>query len=125
MSYHDKAKNVQESFIHGLMLGIVAGLKDNYQIKSNRESGLGRYDVALFPKDQNNIGLVMEFKAGDVADNQVEQLAMAALQQLEQQSYDRGLKDAGVENIISLGIGFTKNKVRVLQLTAPQAPRQC
>lgn len=114
MSYHDTAKNVLESFFHGLMLGIVVGLKEDYQIKSNRESGLGRYDVALLPKKEGLPGIIMEFKAQDVSDDKVESLAKEAVQQISQLDYPRELKENGVTLIKPLGIGFSKRKVCVI-----------
>ena len=63
VSFHDATKNSQEVFYHGLMLGIVAGLRETHIIRSNQESGDGRYDVAIIPKDIKQLGIIIEFKA--------------------------------------------------------------
>ena len=62
VSYHDLAKE-PEAFFHGLLLGFIANLQETHEIKSNRESGFGRYDILLIPKDSSQLGIVIEFKA--------------------------------------------------------------
>ncbi|MGL5960380.1 MAG: AAA family ATPase, partial [Cetobacterium sp.] len=63
ISYHDGGDN--EKYYHHFILGLLLTLGDKYIITSNRESGYGRYDIALEPKDKNNFGLIFEFKIGD------------------------------------------------------------
>lgn len=69
MSYFDlgnqPAKRVPENFFHGLVLGLIVSLKDRYRIVSNRESGRGRYDIALYPKQEDLDAFIMEFKVCD------------------------------------------------------------
>ncbi len=62
-SYHDTSKTTQEIFYQCLMLAILSGLKDTHEIRSNRESGKGRYDLLIMPKDPSKRGIVMKFKA--------------------------------------------------------------
>ena len=62
MSYFDTCGDEPERFYHGFVLGLIAGLQDTYTIQSNRESGYGRYDVMIVPKDISKLGLVLEFK---------------------------------------------------------------
>lgn len=111
-SYLDTSKDNQESFYHGLMLGLVAGLKNDYIIKSNRESGLGRYDVALIPSDKSALGIIMEFKktkdSEDLAD-----VAKQALEQAIKLSYRTELEQVGVSNIIVLGMAFNGKEVEI------------
>lgn len=113
-SYYDAKKNTQEIFYQGLMLGLVSGLKDSYEIKSNRESGLGRYDLSLIPKATNKLGIVMEFKAKTAKDQEtVEELAILALQQIKKSKYTEELKFRGVAKICCLGIGFSGKIIKV------------
>jgi hypothetical protein len=85
-SYHDIGRNKQEGFYHGLMLGILSGLKDNYQIKSNRESGKGRYDLIIIPNDRAKLGILMEFKSVD-DESKLQIAAEEALAQIIQSKY--------------------------------------
>lgn len=112
-SYHDTGKNTQEIFYQGLMLGIVCGLKDFYEIRANRESGTGRYDLALIPKDPKKRGIVMEFKA---IDDKLDLVAEAtqALTQIKKLQYDTELRSRGINNIYSLGIAFSGKAVKVI-----------
>ena len=61
-SYMDVGENTAENFYHAFVLGMLVGLKDSYYVKSNRESGYGRYDIMLEPKDKNGNSFIMEFK---------------------------------------------------------------
>ena len=112
-SYHDTGENTQEIFYQGLMLGIVCGLKDHYEIKANRESGTGRYDLALIPKDPKNLGIVMEFKAIDDKLNLINE-AKKALIQIKKLKYDTELRSRGIVNIYSMGIAFSGKAVKVV-----------
>jgi len=112
-SFHDTGENTQEIFYQGLMLGIVCGLKDLYEIRANRESGTGRYDLALFPKDSKGLGIVMEFKAIDDQLN-LTQEANKALQQIKASKYDTELRSRGILNICSMGIAFSGKAIKVV-----------
>ena len=96
VSYHDAADG--ESFYHGMMLGFCVLLKDTHIVESNRESGYGRFDLALFPKDNQQYGVILEFKKAG-AESQMEEKAPEALEQLE----------IFVEGTIS----FIKNGIRI------------
>ena len=61
-SYMDVGENTAENFYHAFVLGMLVGLKDDYYVNSNRESGMGRYDIMLEPKDKNANSFIMEFK---------------------------------------------------------------
>jgi len=110
VSIHDAAK--PESFYHGLMLGFALYYENDYTIRSNRESGFGRYDLAMLPKKENLPGIIMEFKA--VKDEKdMEKAAEKAKEQIEEKSYATELKDAGVRAIWTYGIAFCGKKVLV------------
>jgi len=112
LSYHDVTSTSQESFYHGLMLGLVVGLKDTHEIKSNKESGKGRYDVLIIPKEPNKLGIVMEFKAID-DENQLENEANIALEQINRSNYIAELKQRGITKICKMGIAFSRKLVRI------------
>ena len=112
-SYHDTGKNIQEIFYQGLMLGIVCGLKDTHEIRTNRESGQGRYDLTLIPKDPKKIGIVMEFKAIDEQLNLTEE-ANKALMQIKKLQYDQELRSRGINEIYSIGIAFSGKSVKLV-----------
>jgi hypothetical protein len=112
-SYHDTNKTTQEIFYQGLMLGILSGLKDNYEIKSNRESGKGRYDLIIIPKDYNKLGIIMEFKAIDNI-NQLEREAKKALEQIKKSNYTKELLTRGINNICQMGISFSGKNLKMV-----------
>lgn len=86
-SYHDFAKE-PEAFFHGLLLGFVASLQESHVITSNRESGLGRYDIMLMPRDSTQRGIVIELKAEEAGDaTSLATAATLALQQIDQKHY--------------------------------------
>ena len=95
-----------ETFYHGMMLGLCAVLSINYKIYSNRESGLGRFDIMLRPCKKNLPGFIFEFKytKDEVAD--LENLAEEALKQIEDKKYETELRDEGVNDIVKMGIAF-------------------
>jgi excisionase family DNA binding protein len=103
-----------EGFYHGMMLGLVASLSSKYYIRSNRESGEGRFDLCLEPKNCADSGIIMEFKAvkADVIDN-LSSLAGDALTQIEQKHYDADMKNRGIQNITKYGIAFCGKNVEV------------
>lgn len=112
-SYHDTSKTKQEVFYQDLMLGILSGLKDNYEIRSNRESGYGRYDLLIIPKDTNKLGIVMEFKAIDDESHLVE-AAKEALSQIQKSKYITELNTRGINNVCSMGIAFSGKVIKVV-----------
>lgn len=95
-----------ESFYHGMMLGLCAILGNRYKIRSNRESGLGRFDIQLMPLTKGMPGFIFEFKHTKDEHTDLSALADSALQQIEAKKYDTELRDNGVNLIISIGIAF-------------------
>ncbi|MGL5349518.1 MAG: AAA family ATPase [Cetobacterium sp.] len=109
ISYHDTANS--EKYYHHFMLGILLTLGDKYRITSNRESGYGRYDIALEPKDKSNYGLIFEFKIGDK--NSIEEKAKEALVQINEKKYDISMKNNGVSKVIKIGMAFSGKDVAI------------
>ena len=103
-----------EKIYHVFVLSMLVGLKDTYEVKSNRESGFGRYDVMLIPKNKNALGIVMEFKK--IRPNvkiDLEAAVTMALKQIEDKKYAQELLDAGVTNILYLGLAFEGKNVLI------------
>lgn len=95
-----------EGFYHGMMLGLCTILGNRYKIRSNRESGLGRFDIQLMPLAKGMPGFIFEFKHTKDEHTDLSALADSALQQIEAKKYDTELRDNGVNLIISIGIAF-------------------
>ena len=95
-----------EGFYHGMMLGLCAILGNRYKIRSNRESGLGRFDIQLMPLTKGMPGFIFEFKHTKDEHTDLSALADSALQQIEAKKYDTELRDNVVNSIISIGIAF-------------------
>ena len=101
-----------EGFYHGMMLGLCAVLGNRYQVRSNRESGLGRFDIQLAPQIGGIPGFLFEFKHTADPRADLDSLADRALRQIEEKKYDTELRNAGVQSIIKIGIAFRgKNAV--------------
>ena len=95
-----------ESFYHGMMLGLCAVLGNKYKIRSNRESGLGRFDIELTPLTHNLPGFIFEFKHTADKKANLSALADKALNQINEKKYDTELRAASVTKIITIGIAF-------------------
>lgn len=114
--YMDKAISFYdagaESFYHGLMLGLIALMDNRYKIKSNRESGDGRYDISMFPKEERNPGIIMELKwKKALSTEELDRLAEDAFAQIEDMRYDSEMKEEGIKEILKFGIAFTGKEV--------------
>lgn len=107
-----------ENFYHGLVLGLIVSLKDQYRIVSNRESGRGRYDIAMYPLKEEDDAFILEFKVLDKKkEKSLEETAENALQQIEERCYERDLLDAGIarDRIYKLGFAFEGKDVLVVE----------
>ncbi len=114
VSVFDLSSEEPEKIYHAFILGILIGLKDQYEVKSNRESGLGRYDVMLIPKDVSKLGILMEFKkVGRFEKMDLEQAVVSALKQIEDRQYAQELLDRGVNRILYLGFAFEGKDVLI------------
>lgn len=120
-SYFDSGKSPSaesqpERFYHGFVLGLSVELTGRYIITSNRESGFGRYDVLMEPKDQTDNSVIMEFKIRNARDEaSLEDTADAALEQIEERQYEAALENRGVpkERIRKYGFAFEGKKVLI------------
>ncbi|WP_339069186.1 ATP-binding protein [Fusobacterium animalis] len=108
-SYQD-TKN--EDFYHGLILGMTLYLDSQYYVTSNKESGLGRYDVTIEPKNKNNKAYILEFKVTKNEED-LEKEAKQAIEQIISKKYDVSLKERGIKDIIILGVAFCGKLVKV------------
>ena len=95
-----------EAFYHGMMLGLCAVLGSQFKVRSNRESGLGRFDIELLPMVKGIPGFIFEFKHTKDINVDLDSLANSALKQIEDMKYDTELNDFGVEDIVKIGIAF-------------------
>ena len=101
-----------EGFYHGLTLGLIALLDNQYKIKSNRESGDGRYDISLIPREKKFPGIIMELKwKSGLEETELEKLSIEALSQIDEKRYDQEMKEDGIDDVIKLGIAFSGKKV--------------
>ena len=113
----------REQFYHGLMLGIILTLKNEYEITSNNFAGKGRYDLLLKPKnlEKRKEGIILELKVVNVMENlsedkifeKLENECDIALQQIEEKEYASVLKNSEVENVLKIGIAFFGKEVAV------------
>ena len=116
---HTSEKKAPENFYHGFVLGLMVDQTENYIITSNRESGFGRYDIMLEPKDKQSKkypGIVIEFKViNPRKENSLEETVEAALKQIEEKNYDAELINRGVdkENIHHYGFAFRNKEVLI------------
>ena len=110
------ARTQPERFYHGFVLGLLVDLREEYLLKSNRESGFGRYDVMLIPKDRTRPAIVMEFKVFDGDEEQdLKDTVQAALKQIEEKQYDTELLALGIpkDHIRHYGFAFEGKKVLI------------
>ena len=119
-SYFDTGKSVigdeSERFYHGFVLGLLVDLSEDYVMTSNRESGYGRYDVMLEPRDKNRDAFILEFKVHDRYDEKsIEETLQAALLQIEEKQYEANLIARGFlkEKIRKYGFAFEGKKVLI------------
>ena len=111
-SYFDTGGPKGERFYHGLVLGMASTLSYSHHITSNRESGGGRYDIALTPKSNQDKGVVIEIKVAQ-ADEDLNQVAREALEQIGGKKYTTEMEAKGVAAIVSVGIAFRDKEVVV------------
>ncbi|MCI8273530.1 MAG: hypothetical protein HFJ55_05560 [Clostridia bacterium] len=112
-SYMDVKENTAENFYHAFVLGMLVGLKDSYYVNSNRESGIGRYDIMLEPKDKNGNAFIMEFKVlEDLEEKTIEETIENAKTQIEEKKYEENLRERGYSNITKLVFAFNGKEVK-------------
>ncbi len=104
-----------DCFYHGFVLGILVSERNRYFIRSNRESGYGRYDICMYPQKKDLPGIIIEFKVQNenAGEETLSDTADIALQQIEAKDYASDLKSEGVENILKYGFAFAGKKVLI------------
>ena len=113
-SYFDVKGDNPEIVYHAFVLGLIATLQGSYSIKSNKESGYGRYDIMLIPLDRTKKGIIMEFKKVNTSKQEtLEKAVKAALNQIEEKQYETELRSMGITDIVKYGIAFEGKKVKV------------
>lgn len=114
-SFMDVGENTAENFYHAFVLGMLVGLKDTYYVNSNRESGFGRYDIMLEPKDKNGNSFVIEFKVlDDLSENTIEQTIENAKKQIIDKKYEDNLIERGFKNITKMVFAFNGKDVKMI-----------
>ena len=111
VSYNDTKKG-NEAFYHGLIMGMGLYLEGEYITKSNIESGLGRYDFLIEPKNKSKRAFIMEFKSTDSV-QKLEEVSKEALQQIEDKKYNVSLKQNGIKEITCIGIAFCGKQIKI------------
>jgi len=112
-SYHDFSGEPEKVY-HALVAGMLTWISNTHEIKSNRESGYGRYDIMVIPKDLDKTGYVIEFKTVDMDENEsVESAVKAAIKQIKEKKYETELKERGVKKIKKLAVVFKGKDVTV------------
>ena len=113
-SYMDVGENTAENFYHAFVLGMLVGLKDSYYVNSNRESGFGRYDIMLEPKEKNGNSFIMEFKVmEDMEEKTLEDTIENAKKQIEEKGYEENLRERGFTHITKMVYAFHGKQVEM------------
>jgi hypothetical protein len=113
-SYFDVSGKKPENFYHAFVLGMLVTLTDRYEVKSNRESGYGRYDVMLIPHDRSKLGVIIEFKTvDDYKKETLEQAASNALKQIEEKMYTQEMHARGIASVLSVAIAFSGKNISI------------
>ena len=113
-SYLDVGENTAENFYHAFVLGMLVGLKDTYYVNSNRESGYGRYDIMLEPKEKTGNSFIIEFKVNKKdKEKTLEDTIKNAKKQIEEKGYEANLKEKGYTNITKIVFAFKGKEVKM------------
>ena len=113
-SFMDVGESTAENFYHAFVLGMLVGLKDSYYVNSNRESGMGRYDIMLEPKDKTANSFIIEFKVARAPGKEGLQKAVEeAIKQIEDKKYEVSLSERGFTNITKIVFAFSGKDVKM------------
>ena len=110
----DTSGKEPEKFYHGFILGMMVSLNNTHEIKSNRESGYGRYDVMLIPKDPEQLGIILEFKTVRDETTDLEKAAQQAMHQINNRHYEVELRQKGLQRILKMALAFRGKQVQVI-----------
>ncbi|WPC40079.1 AAA family ATPase [Clostridium sp. JS66] len=114
LSYFDISGKEPEKVYHAFVLGMLVSISNTHEVKSNKESGFGRYDVMIIPKDISKPGIIIEFKKINVLSKEtIEQGKVEALKQIDKMKYDEELINCGVKDVIKLAIVFKGKEVMI------------
>jgi hypothetical protein len=116
MSFQDVVEEEPEMVYHSFILGLLVTLEETHEVKSNRESGYGRYDVCIIPKDRSKLGIVMEFKKVK-KEKELKSGASDALKQIEKQSYVAEMQSRDIKKTLLLGIAFHGKRLFIKEKT--------
>jgi hypothetical protein len=122
-SIHDIKGKTPEKFFHGFMLGLLAGIDaEQYHIHSNKESGLGRYDIIIAPKDTNKLGVIIEIKseAVDCSQEKLHLSAKTALIQIENKKYDQSSLFVKEQDLLKIGVAFSGKELAIDSVLKPK-----
>jgi hypothetical protein len=120
LSFHDTSGDEPEKVYHAFVLGLLTHLTDRYQIRSNRESGYGRYDVLMIPHHKTEPGFIFEFKKVNKSEDKNETGALkSALKQIQAKQYAVELREQGVKTIWGIGVVVKGKKVWVESILNP------
>jgi hypothetical protein len=112
-SYFDVGRDSSENFYHAFTLGLMVHLYDVWKIKSNREAGMGRSDILMYPlQPEKDFGIILEFKSCENKKN-LSQMAEKALQQIIEKDYAAELQSAGAQKTMTIGIAFCGKTVEI------------
>jgi hypothetical protein len=112
-SYFDVGTRQPEIVYHAFSLGLLVSMQETHEVRSNRESGLGRYDLALIPRNPGGTGIIIEFKKAESLEDLCH-VAEKALKQIETNRYDSELRERGVSDILRLGIAYFGKRIEVI-----------
>jgi hypothetical protein len=119
-SYHDVEGTEPEKFYHGMMIGLLASLEPDYEVRSNREAGTGRPDVLIKPRRAGKPGVILELKTARTRERSIESAMNEGLEQLETHDYAAELRASGVQKIQQMAVAFDGKRVMVLPKGAPK-----
>ena len=120
VSVFDLSAEEPERIYQAFVLGMLLGLRGRYEVKSNRESGYGRYDVMLIPTNPNDLGIIMEFKKiGPFDSSTLEEAVALALKQIEEKCYAQEMLDRNIRRILYLGLAFKGKQVLIRSKRTP------
>jgi len=116
LSYFDVSGKEPEKVYHAFVLGMLVSISNTHEVKSNKESGFGRYDVMIIPKNASKIGIIIEFKKINVLSKEtIDQGTLKALEQIEDMKYEQELASGGITDIIKLAIVFKGKEVKITE----------